>query len=99
MSDIRKDSFHSVRNERIDEDHNNVDNDEDNYDDMADDEESDIEDSESDTESTEDSSDDDDEVDIWATIDKYADGLEGDELTANEEYEDIYYIVKKSLKR
>ena len=74
-----KKRFHSVRNESMDEDDNDVDNDE-NVD-MADDEESDIDDSESDTESTEDSSDDDDDgIGIWESIDQCVGGLEGDEL-------------------
>ena len=85
-----KKRVHSVRNERMDEDDNNVDNVEDNYVDMTSEEEDDIEDTESNTESTndssdedssdEDSSDEDDEVNIWASIHKCADGLEGDEL-------------------
>ena len=78
--DRHKRTIHKVD----DEYENNVDEDQDEYDDdmgsAVEEDENDIEDTESDTESTEDSSDDDDEVDVWATIDKNADGLEGDEL-------------------
>ncbi len=80
--DRHKRTIHSVRNKVDDEYENNVDEDQDEYDDdmgsAVEEDENDIGDSESDTDPSEDStdkdsSDEDDEIDIWASIDKCAD--------------------------